>query len=110
MYEILKPVFTTGQIKSLSHPHQKTVKWTVEDITSAIALCSATPKGYRYLRRKGVPLPALSTLRKWAGKITVDPGVLSSVINLIKAKGKEQPPQNRLCLLTFDEIYVAQLI
>lgn len=106
----MKPVFTKGQIKLLLHPNQKRVVWSVEDISSAIALRSVTPKGYRYLRKKGVPLPSLSTLRKWAAKIQVHPGVLTDVVKMMKTKGKDQPVHQKLCILSFDEIYISQHI
>ena len=74
VYEILSPVFTTGQINKLLNPHKKKIKWSNEDIASAIALRSVTPKGYRYLRKKNMPLPALSTLRKKASEIDINTG------------------------------------
>ncbi|XP_057654724.1 uncharacterized protein LOC130892991 [Diorhabda carinulata] len=52
LHEILSPIFTPGQIRKLLHPKQKNVKWSSEDIASAKALRSVSPKGYRYLRKK----------------------------------------------------------
>ena len=81
--EILSPIFTPGQIKKLLHPNQTTVKWSSEDIASAIALRSVSPKAYRYLKNNKIPLPALSTLRKWASKINIKDGVIDSVLSLM---------------------------
>lgn len=74
VYKILTPIFTPGQIYKLLHPKQKSVKWAEEDMVSAIALRSVSPKAYRYLRKEGYPLPALNTLRKWAAKVDIEEG------------------------------------
>lgn len=42
VYEILKPIFTTGQINKQLHPTKSNIKWSPEDIASAIALRSVT--------------------------------------------------------------------
>jgi predicted nuclease with TOPRIM domain len=44
---ILGRVFTPGQIKKLMNPEKKRIKWSPEDISSAISFRSVTPKGYR---------------------------------------------------------------
>ncbi|KAL3288127.1 hypothetical protein HHI36_002576 [Cryptolaemus montrouzieri] len=76
----LEKIFTNGQLKRIMQPEKKWCRWTPEDIASAISLSSVTPKGYRYLRKNGHPLPALSTLRKWAATISVSQGILSDVM------------------------------
>ncbi|VEN37621.1 unnamed protein product [Callosobruchus maculatus] len=63
---ILSKVFTKGQIKKLKcSAKDKRIRWSPEDISSAISLRSVSPKAYRYLKANNYPLPALSTLRKW---------------------------------------------
>ncbi|KAL3271835.1 hypothetical protein HHI36_022305 [Cryptolaemus montrouzieri] len=64
-------------------PEKKWCRWTPENIASAISLRSVTPKGYRYLRKNGHPLPALSTLRKWAATISVGPHTSTACIKLL---------------------------
>lgn len=110
VHEILSPIFTAGQIKKLLHPNKKKVKWSKEDIASAIALRSVSPKGYRFLRNKKYPLPGLSTLRKWAAKVKIEEGVLDSIIDLMKVKSETLKDHERLCALSFDEIYCSQNI
>ncbi|XP_031785994.1 uncharacterized protein LOC116417376 isoform X2 [Nasonia vitripennis] len=110
IYEIVTPVFTMGQIKKLLHPTQKRVKWSIADISSAIALRSVSPKGYRYLRKKNFPLPALSTLRKRASSIDMSPGILQSVLSVMKTNGEGEPTVDKLCVLSFDEVYISQKI
>lgn len=108
--EILLPIFTSGQIRKLLHPNKKRVIWSREDIASAIALRSVSPKAYRYLRKKNHPLPGLSTLRKHAAKVNIQEGVVDSIIESMKSKSKSMTEHERLCVLSFDEIYISQNI
>lgn len=54
IFSILRPVFPSRHIKKLLHPNKHHVKWNAEDIASAIALRSVSPKGYRFLRKKTI--------------------------------------------------------
>lgn len=102
----LKNHFGPGQIKHLMNP-TKTFRWTPLDIASAISLRSVSPKGYRYLRRTGYPLPALSTLRRWALNLNLNQGVLRDIIKLLKQKSLSLSEVERVCVLAFDEIYIS---
>lgn len=52
----------------------------------------------------------MSTLRDWARCLHLDTGTLTSVIQLMKVKGKGLTEMDRLTVLTFDEIYVSNRI
>uniref|UniRef100_T1IMX2 Transposable element P transposase n=1 Tax=Strigamia maritima TaxID=126957 RepID=T1IMX2_STRMM len=129
VYQAIKKVFTDGQIHQLLHASTR-YKWTAVDIASAISLRSISTKAYRFaydtkniipfhflmhqflhfrfLRAKLLhPLPALSTLKKWAQKISVKPGLLEDVLLLMKLK---QQQLNVLERLTFDEVYICNKI
>lgn len=71
--------------------------WSSEDIINAISLRSISPKSYRYLRNVlRIPLPGLSTLRRWASSIKVDAGVISCVLECMKQKGKNLKDYEKL--------------
>ena len=108
VHEILSPVFTIGQINKLLHPEKTVIKWNSEDIASAIALRSISPRGYRYLRNKNFPLSTLSTLWKKADALVLDTGVIQAILNVMENKGKELPEHEKRCILSFDEIYISQ--
>lgn len=99
--------FTPGQIKRILNPNKKYSSWASEDIASAISLRSVSPKAYRYLKKNGYPLPALSTLRRWAMNIQLNPGILTDVIKLMKKKSTTLKQNEHLCSLSFDEIYIS---
>ena len=55
-------------------------------------------------------MPALSTLRKWAQKIKVHPGILDEVIKMMKSQGAKEKTYKKICVLSFDELYISQHI
>ncbi|TGZ56684.1 Uncharacterized protein DBV15_12980, partial [Temnothorax longispinosus] len=46
MQNLLRRVFSPGQVKLLLNPEQKKTRWSAKDIAEAISLCSVSPKGY----------------------------------------------------------------
>lgn len=61
---ILQSICIRTQIKRIMG--QKRTNWSIEDITSAIALRSVSARAYNYLREvRKMPLPCTSTLRRW---------------------------------------------
>jgi len=103
MYELLGKMFSPGQIRLILNPFLHKMKWSSKDIAHAISLRSVSPKAYRYMKNVlQIPLPGLSTLRRWASTNDVEPGVLFSVLHCKKS----MPDIERLVVLTFDKIYV----
>lgn len=108
---ILRSVFTPGQIKLLMLPEKKRIKWTFEDMVSAISLRSYSPRTYKYLRNiKQIPLPCLTSIHNWIAKFDVSPGILKHVIQIMASKGYDLPITDKLTILTFDEMYISNKI
>lgn len=106
--EVLRKVFTPGQITKLTSSTNSRIQWSPEDIISAIGLRALSPKAYRYLRNvKKMPLPCSTTLHNWISKFNVLPGILGDVLKIMLSKGNELSIIQKLTVLTFDEIYVS---
>jgi hypothetical protein len=60
-------------------PNSKRIRWSSDDIASAMSSRSVSKQAYRYLRAHNYPFPALSTLRRWAATFNLDQGTLKSV-------------------------------
>ncbi|XP_024880090.1 uncharacterized protein LOC112459947 [Temnothorax curvispinosus] len=104
----LRKIFTPGQIKSLMSLHNVRVKWSSEDIISAIGLRSLSPKAYTYLRNvKQVPLPCVSTLRNWVASFNIAPGIFTDFLKIMIDKGNSLSTAEKLTVITFDEIYIS---
>lgn len=105
---ILNSIFTPGQIKLLLNPKKKKIHWSSEDIAAAISLRSVSPKAYRYLQKaRNVPLPALSTLRRWVSTFNVDNGILEHVFLIMKHKSQNMTNMDKISTLCFDEIHLS---
>jgi len=107
MTELLGQMFSPEQIRMILNPSLRKIKWSSEDIARAIFLRCISPKAYRYMKNVlQMPLPGLSTLRRWASTANVKPGILSSVLYCMIAKRKCMADIERLVVVTFDEIYI----
>lgn len=105
---ILKPFFTQTQIDAIIN-NRKTVKHWPEDIASAMTLKSLSPKCYRYLRNvKGFPLPSETTLKDRTRNFTCEPGILSSVLQLMKSKSDTIDAKEKLVVMCLDEMSISK--
>ena len=68
----------------------------------ALTLYFYSPRGYRFVR-KTLSLPAPSTLRSWASKVTVQPGFLTNVLLGLK---ENTASNNRNCIVIVDEMSI----
>lgn len=111
MRKILSKVFTEQQINMLLSPNKSKTRWSADDIDAAISLRCSSPKGYRFVKYAiKIPLPSMSTIRRWIRNFDVSPGVLKSVINIMKHKGVTMSEMEKLTVLSFDEIHLSNLI
>jgi len=109
--EILRQSFTPGQMKMFMKPGAKKTHWTAEDICAAISLRSVSPKAYRYLRNvRKIPLPALSTLRKWVANFNLEEGILQDVLRIMHSKSQGMSALEKITVLCFDEISVSEQV
>jgi len=110
-FDALQLVFTPGQVKKLMFSKDKRIKWSAEDISSAIALRSVSAKAYNYLREvKKIPLPCIQTLRNWNANFDVQPGILKDVLKIMHIKGRDLSAIEKLIVICFDEIYISNKI
>nr|AGL76355.1 transposase [Drosophila buzzatii] len=100
----LKVFFTEGQLIKLKNKDRRQ-NWNVDDIARSITFYSASPKGYRLLRRNKFPFPAIRTLQHWAQRIDICPGILAPVIKILSATTHLSQTQ-KLCVLSFDEMKI----
>lgn len=107
---ILHFIFTPAQVKRIVSP-QNRINWSIEDISSAIALRSVSARAYNYLREiRKFPLPCVTTLRTWVSQFQANPGILHNVLKIMQIKGEHLQTAEKLTVLTFDEIYISNKI
>lgn len=92
----------------LINENKSKVKWCADDISSAMSLHSVSPRAYRFIRKTmKISLPSISTLRNWAQKFDVTPGILNDVLRIMKLKGENMTVFERLTVLSYDEVYIS---
>ena len=75
--EMLSRAFMPTQIEMLLNPCKK----------SEISLRCISAKAYRYLQNTvKIPLPSISTIRRWIRNIELKSGKLDNVLNIMKSK------------------------
>lgn len=98
----VKKIFTKNQINKLNKKAR--INWSVNEVSSAIAMYSAGPRAYRLSLKKGFPYPAVSTLKEWVRKIKLEPGILKNIFKL--AEYADMSKNDRICTLMFDEMKI----
>lgn len=78
--------------------------WGDADISEAMALYLHGPGAYCHLREKNFPLPGPSTLRAYAFRLDVYPGILKPIIPILNDIGSQA--LDRYCMISFDEMKV----
>ncbi|KFM75205.1 Transposable element P transposase, partial [Stegodyphus mimosarum] len=105
--KILGTIFTDNQIRFLVS-NKKFVKWNADDICKSATLRAVSRRCYSYLRQKmGFPLPSISTLKRWVScSFRCSPGLLHDVLQVMRAGALKMTIQERMCVLSFDEMNV----
>jgi hypothetical protein len=104
--DALDKVLTVSQRKILVDKRKK-VKWDDKSMSIAFALRYLSYRSYVYLKRNlNYPLPALSTLRRWASSLQMRQGVLEDVFTIMEIAGRKQKPHERVVVLQFDEVKI----
>lgn len=64
-------------------------------------------KSYIFLINKlNYPLPGLSTLRKWASKVSIKQGLLEDVLTFLKMAAEDMSDKERTVVIMFDEVNI----
>lgn len=107
LQDTLKNVFSSTQIDKLLNPYKAKVKWTVEDIISALTLQNISLRAYSYLRENNYPLPGLSTIRKWTAQISLTEGIIKDVLVIMKFRAKSLTVFQKTVILYFEEFSIS---
>jgi hypothetical protein len=102
----VRKVFDQDQIDLLSGLKNR-VRWSddaIQKATHVRYVCGST--GYELLRTMGYPLPSCSVIVRKLRAVSFQPGILDDVFTLMKLKLAKMRPEERECVLTFDEMSI----
>ena len=110
VHDSLAPYFTKAQIDYyLRKNPSRLTKWSDTDMKNALTLRLLSKKTYKFLKAKNwIPLPGLSSLSKFYKKVQIEPGYLSSVEDLLKAKCSTLTTREKVATISFDEIHLTK--
>lgn len=80
--------------------------WYKSEKKLAISLYYKSPNGYRFLRRSGIILPAVSTIQKWLQNSIFKTGVDNTLSEHLKTKAITMTTAEKKCILIFDEMCI----
>ncbi len=100
--------FSVAKINFLLNGGKRARKWTQQDIIDGLMLRAFSKRSYQYLRKKEIiPLPGLSTLRKWLKNFKCYPGIQSDVLHVLDSKlSGDLPSDYCQAILSFDEMAI----
>lgn len=81
-------------------------RFTNEEKLLSLSLYKRSPKSYRLLS-KLFTLPGKKTLCTMLSKVKVDTGINQNVLNALKENVKNLQPNQRYCVLMFDEVFLS---
>lgn len=104
--EALKSIFSQTQL-SLITKQRKKVIWGTDDISKAFTIRYLSKRCYIYFRNKlHYPLPHVSTLVKWASRLSFRQGILLDVIRIMKIAALNFNELEKICVIQFDEMKI----
>lgn len=84
--------------------------WTKAEKRTSLSLFYKGPKTYKYLRRKGVILPAVTTLKSWIENFICKPGFNKKIFDRLKIKADTMQFWEKTCILIFDEMAIKRCL
>lgn len=80
--------------------------WNEKEKDFATAFYYKSPVGYRFLRKKGLVLPAPNTIRGWIAQNSYKTGIDEGLLDQLKLKCQGLPKNARTCVMAFDEMAI----
>lgn len=84
--------------------------WNVQEKEFAITFYYKSPAAYVFLRRKGLILPSVSTIRRWISQNSFKTGFDEGIKRLLKLKSSTMTKNEKKCIVAFDEMSIKELI
>lgn len=86
--------------------HKKKASWLPSEKRTALSIYYKGPSTYRYLRRKGLVLPSVSTVRSWVRNFICQPGFNKKIFSRLALKADTMLSSEKKCIILFDEMAI----
>jgi hypothetical protein len=110
--EELRKTQTMAETNFILRKKIRPALWTEKEIVRGLVLRTLSMKAYKYLRRaKIMPLPGISTLRRWIKGFQVKEGIQHDTLHVLRRlRESNSSPYFKLSVLSFDEMKVAESV
>lgn len=83
--------------------------WKLEEKELSVSLFYKSPAAYKFLRRNGIILPSVSTIRRWISQNMFRTGMDEGIKKFLKLKCSVTSENERKCVVSFDEVKIKDL-
>ena len=110
LHEVLKPYHTEAAIDWFLRPvtdgkHKRGKDWSSTDYTIALTIRRLSAKTFKYIRdSKLIPMPGMSTIRKYYKHFCIEEGHFSQVHTLLALMALEMSEREKIAVISFDEV------
>lgn len=101
---VLSSIAQTFVLMQFRGPQRKV--WSRKEREFAISFFYKSPAAYCFLRRKGIILPSVSTIRRWISSSLFKTGLDENCKEHLKMKCAAMSKQHKKCVIAFDEISI----
>lgn len=84
--------------------------WNIKEKEFAISFYYKSPATYLFLKRKGLILPSVSSIRRWISQNLFKTGVDDGIKRHLKLKASTLSKNDRKCIIAFDEMIIKQFL
>lgn len=84
--------------------------WDKNEREFAISFFYKSPSAYKFLRSKGVILPAPSTIRGWIGQNMFKTGIDEGILKHLGMKCSSLKERDKKCIVAFDEMSIKDFL
>ena len=103
-----QPLLSNRQIEAIGE-NLKITRWDDKEILSALQIRYFSFRAYNILQST-LPLPSISTLKRWVGKVECQPGYQDFLFDILKVKSINFDNFGKLCVISFDEMEISKRI
>lgn len=90
--------------------HKRNAAWNRDEKDFAISLYYKSPATYKFLRRKNIVLPAVSTIQRWISVSKCLPGFSPVLFHQIKVKASTMSTMEKMCVVCVDEMAIKECL
>ncbi|CAI6354617.1 unnamed protein product [Macrosiphum euphorbiae] len=104
------PSKNSRSLVSMQLLHKNRKPWSANEKKVALSLYYKSPSTYKYMRRTGIVLPAMSTVTRWLRSINYSTGFSAKYLEQMRLKVLNMDYNEKKCVLLLDEVSIMKTL